>query len=331
MQQLGSSDQAAWRQLMALGQEIVDRVHVLLRQTGAEGPTPRERAELVQAVEKEEAGEWRARRDENSGCDYYYHTVTGETSWTRPEERRLDEPEEEPRKLAPLPSPPASPPKSSPERTSPKIERRVSPQVVAHVPPPPIMKEPPARRSSTELDYRGPARSTPSAAARLFPGAGASSPPSATRDVGVGGASASVQSVGSGAAVVVQSVGSGNASAAVHSVGSGGASASVQSVGSGGASASVQSVGSGVASAAVQSVGTGGATGHVLEYAGSAIRDLDMEGRMTVCNMAIEMTPHISIWNCIGSRFIGKIDSCFNICKQINRIDPFNFIGKRTV
>jgi len=35
-------------------------------------------------------------------------------------------------------------------------------------------------------------------------------------------------------------------------------------------------------------VGTGGATGHALEYRGSAIRALSMEGRMTVCNMSIE-------------------------------------------
>jgi 3-isopropylmalate/(R)-2-methylmalate dehydratase large subunit len=35
-------------------------------------------------------------------------------------------------------------------------------------------------------------------------------------------------------------------------------------------------------------VGVGGATATVLEYAGSAIRSLDMEGRMTVCNMSIE-------------------------------------------
>ncbi|SES89662.1 3-isopropylmalate dehydratase large subunit [Oceanicella actignis] len=34
--------------------------------------------------------------------------------------------------------------------------------------------------------------------------------------------------------------------------------------------------------------GTAGGTGHVIEYAGSAIRALSMEGRMTVCNMAIE-------------------------------------------
>jgi 3-isopropylmalate/(R)-2-methylmalate dehydratase large subunit len=35
-------------------------------------------------------------------------------------------------------------------------------------------------------------------------------------------------------------------------------------------------------------IGTAGATGHVIEYAGEAIRALSMEGRMTVCNMSIE-------------------------------------------
>jgi 3-isopropylmalate/(R)-2-methylmalate dehydratase large subunit len=35
-------------------------------------------------------------------------------------------------------------------------------------------------------------------------------------------------------------------------------------------------------------VGTAGGTGHVIEYAGRAIRELSMEGRMTVCNMSIE-------------------------------------------
>jgi 3-isopropylmalate/(R)-2-methylmalate dehydratase large subunit len=35
-------------------------------------------------------------------------------------------------------------------------------------------------------------------------------------------------------------------------------------------------------------VGTDGATGHVIEYAGEAIRALSMEGRMTLCNMSIE-------------------------------------------
>ena len=35
-------------------------------------------------------------------------------------------------------------------------------------------------------------------------------------------------------------------------------------------------------------IGTAGGTGHVIEYAGEAIRGLDMAGRMTVCNMSIE-------------------------------------------
>jgi 3-isopropylmalate/(R)-2-methylmalate dehydratase large subunit len=35
-------------------------------------------------------------------------------------------------------------------------------------------------------------------------------------------------------------------------------------------------------------IGTAGGTGHVVEYAGDAIRALDMAGRMTVCNMSIE-------------------------------------------
>src|ERR1700691_3901802 len=35
-------------------------------------------------------------------------------------------------------------------------------------------------------------------------------------------------------------------------------------------------------------IGTDGATGHVIEYAGSAIRSLSMEGRMTICHMSIE-------------------------------------------
>jgi 3-isopropylmalate/(R)-2-methylmalate dehydratase large subunit len=35
-------------------------------------------------------------------------------------------------------------------------------------------------------------------------------------------------------------------------------------------------------------IGTAGGTGHVIEYRGSAIRSLSMEGRMTICNMSIE-------------------------------------------
>jgi len=40
--------------------------------------------------------------------------------------------------------------------------------------------------------------------------------------------------------------------------------------------------------AIIGQIGTDGATGCVIEYAGSAIRALSMEGRMTVCNMSIE-------------------------------------------
>ncbi len=40
--------------------------------------------------------------------------------------------------------------------------------------------------------------------------------------------------------------------------------------------------------AIIGAIGTGGGIGHVIEYRGSAIRALSMEGRMTVCNMSIE-------------------------------------------
>ena len=40
--------------------------------------------------------------------------------------------------------------------------------------------------------------------------------------------------------------------------------------------------------AIIAKIGTAGATGYVIEYAGDAIRNLSMEGRMTICNMSIE-------------------------------------------
>jgi 3-isopropylmalate/(R)-2-methylmalate dehydratase large subunit len=40
--------------------------------------------------------------------------------------------------------------------------------------------------------------------------------------------------------------------------------------------------------AVIGKIGSGGGTGYAIEYAGSAIRDLSVEGRMTLCNMAIE-------------------------------------------
>ncbi len=43
-----------------------------------------------------------------------------------------------------------------------------------------------------------------------------------------------------------------------------------------------------VALAVIGKIGTAGGTGHAIEFTGSAIRGLSMEGRMTLCNMAIE-------------------------------------------
>jgi 3-isopropylmalate/(R)-2-methylmalate dehydratase large subunit len=43
-----------------------------------------------------------------------------------------------------------------------------------------------------------------------------------------------------------------------------------------------------VALAIIGTIGTGGGIGHVIEYRGSAIRSLSMEGRLTLCNMSIE-------------------------------------------
>lgn len=43
-----------------------------------------------------------------------------------------------------------------------------------------------------------------------------------------------------------------------------------------------------IALAIIGEIGTAGGTGHAVEFGGEAIRDLSMEGRMTVCNMAIE-------------------------------------------
>jgi 3-isopropylmalate/(R)-2-methylmalate dehydratase large subunit len=43
-----------------------------------------------------------------------------------------------------------------------------------------------------------------------------------------------------------------------------------------------------MALAIIAKIGTAGGTGHVIEYAGGAVRSLSMEGRMTLCNMTIE-------------------------------------------
>jgi 3-isopropylmalate/(R)-2-methylmalate dehydratase large subunit len=48
------------------------------------------------------------------------------------------------------------------------------------------------------------------------------------------------------------------------------------------------STGKDIVLAIIGKIGTAGGTGHTIEFAGEAIRALSMEGRMTVCNMAIE-------------------------------------------
>ena len=45
----------------------------------------------------------------------------------------------------------------------------------------------------------------------------------------------------------------------------------------------------------IQEIGVGGATGYAIEYAGSAIRAMSMEGRQTICNMSIEAGARIGM------------------------------------
>jgi 3-isopropylmalate/(R)-2-methylmalate dehydratase large subunit len=66
-------------------------------------------------------------------------------------------------------------------------------------------------------------------------------------------------------------------------------------------------------------IGTAGATGYILEYAGSAIRSLSMEARMTVCNMSIEAGAKAGM--------ISPDDITFQYISQGNR--PFAPKGKK--
>ncbi|WP_280568778.1 3-isopropylmalate dehydratase large subunit [Chromohalobacter sp. 296-RDG] len=47
--------------------------------------------------------------------------------------------------------------------------------------------------------------------------------------------------------------------------------------------------------AVIGKIGTAGGTGYAIEFAGSAIRELSMEGRMTICNMAIEAGARVGL------------------------------------
>lgn len=50
--------------------------------------------------------------------------------------------------------------------------------------------------------------------------------------------------------------------------------------------------------AVIGRIGTAGGNGHAIEFAGSAIRELSMEGRMTICNMAIEAGARVGLVAC---------------------------------
>ncbi|HJR15566.1 MAG TPA: 3-isopropylmalate dehydratase large subunit [Gemmatimonadales bacterium] len=61
--------------------------------------------------------------------------------------------------------------------------------------------------------------------------------------------------------------------------------------------------------ALVRRIGTAGASGHVIEYAGEAVRAMSMEGRMTICNMSIEagaragmIAPDDTTWSYLEGR-----------------------------
>ena len=63
-------------------------------------------------------------------------------------------------------------------------------------------------------------------------------------------------------------------------------------------------------------IGVGGATGHVIEYAGEAVRNMSMEERMTICNMSIEcgaraglISPDQTTLNYIQGRTFAPKDS----------------------
>jgi len=66
----------------------------------------------------------------------------------------------------------------------------------------------------------------------------------------------------------------------------------------------------------ISEISTGGATGHFVEFSGSAIKSLSMEARMTLCNMSIEMGARGGI--------IAPDEITFNYLKQINSLPGVN-------
>lgn len=58
--------------------------------------------------------------------------------------------------------------------------------------------------------------------------------------------------------------------------------------------------------AVIGRIGTAGGNGHAIEFAGSAIRDLSIEGRMTICNMSIEA---VACWQGLVSDADARFDT----------------------
>ena len=80
--------------------------------------------------------------------------------------------------------------------------------------------------------------------------------------------------------------------------------------------------------AAIGEMGTAGGTGHVIEYTGEAVRSLNMEGRMTICNMTIEggaragmIAPDETTFDWMrGRTFVPKNDEFDLSCEQWHQL-----------
>jgi 3-isopropylmalate/(R)-2-methylmalate dehydratase large subunit len=94
--------------------------------------------------------------------------------------------------------------------------------------------------------------------------------------------------------------------------------------------------------ALIAKIGTGGGTGHVLEYTGSAIRGLDMEGRMTVCNMSIEagaragmVAPDDTTFDYLAGRELAprgaEWDAALARWRELGTKNPAGFSGRVTL
>ncbi|MFI5164655.1 MAG: 3-isopropylmalate dehydratase large subunit [Bacteroidia bacterium] len=78
----------------------------------------------------------------------------------------------------------------------------------------------------------------------------------------------------------------------------------------------------------ISKIGTNGATGYFVEYAGSTIRSLSMEGRMTICNMSIEMGarggmigPDETTYTYLKGRPFTPKEKYEDICKKWNQLN----------